>query len=53
MRIKERGLIFDGADAPANEKSCAFTSLVRLSNGDLLVGSGTPRGEMPRMAACG
>lgn len=38
MRIKKRGLVFDGASAPENEKSCAFTSLIRLSNGDLLVG---------------
>src|SRR6478735_3774647 len=38
MRIKERGVIFDGASAPSNEKSCAFTSLVWLRNGYLLVG---------------
>ena len=38
MKVKQRGLIFDGASAPANEKSCAFTSLARLGNGDLLVG---------------
>ena len=38
MRVKDRGVIFDGANAAPNEKSCAFTSLIRLANGDLLVG---------------
>ena len=38
MRVKDRGVIFDCAAAAPDEKSCAFTSLIRLANGDLLVG---------------
>jgi hypothetical protein len=38
MRIKDRGVIFDGGAAAANERSCAFTSATRLSDGSMLVG---------------
>jgi hypothetical protein len=36
MRIVDAGTIFDGRNAPANQRSCAFTSLVRLTNGRYL-----------------
>lgn len=37
MKVESEGVIFDGATAPENSRSCAFTSLTRLANGDLLV----------------
>src|SRR6476660_4292165 len=38
MRIRARGVSFDGGVAAANERSCAFTSATRLSDGSILVG---------------
>src|SRR4051794_14932946 len=38
MRIKDRGVIFDGGAAAPNERSSAFTSATRLSDGNILVG---------------
>lgn len=38
MRIKDQGIIYDGTNAPPPERTCAFTSVTRLGNGDLLVG---------------
>lgn len=37
MKILDRGLIFDATQAPPNQRSCAFTSVARLSDGTLLV----------------
>lgn len=37
MRIIDRGIIFDGKSAAANERSCAFTSATQLQDGELLV----------------
>src|SRR5262245_44303414 len=38
MRLAARGIVFDAATAAPDCKSCAFTSVVRLASGDLLVG---------------
>ncbi|MSP12057.1 MAG: exo-alpha-sialidase [Chloroflexi bacterium] len=38
MKILDRGIIFDATQAPIDARSCAFTSLARLSDGSLLVG---------------
>jgi hypothetical protein len=38
MDITSHGTIFDATSAPPSCRSCAFTSLTRLTNGDLLVG---------------
>lgn len=52
MRVKERGLVFDATVAPPNSRSSAFTGLIRLANGDLLVsfrigtGRDTPDGRL-------
>src|SRR6478609_5453689 len=52
MRIRARGVIFDGSAAAANERSCAFTSATRLSDGSILVafrlgtGRDTPDGRL-------
>ena len=37
MRIIDRGIMFDGASAAPNERSCAFTSATLLRDGALLV----------------
>jgi hypothetical protein len=37
MEVIARGTIFDATTAPDNCRSCAFTSVARLTNGDLLV----------------
>jgi hypothetical protein len=52
MNIDARGIIFDADQAPADCRSCAFTSVTRLTNGDLLVafrigtGRDTPDGRL-------
>ena len=53
MRIKDRGVIFDGSAAAANERSCAFTSATRLSDGSILVGFGLEPDGIPPMDGCG
>jgi hypothetical protein len=44
VRVLDRGLIYNAETAPANAKSCAFTSLTLLASGELLasfrIGSG-------------
>ena len=37
MRIRDRGLVFDASARPSHQRSCAFTSVARLSDGALLV----------------
>ncbi|MGH2558615.1 MAG: sialidase family protein [Thermomicrobiales bacterium] len=38
MRFKDQGIVFDAMVAPANGRSCAFTSIARLADGAVLVG---------------
>jgi len=37
MKIVDQGIVFDATAAPAHRRSCCFTSLVVLSNGQILV----------------
>ncbi len=52
MRVIAGGTIFDAAEAPVNCRSCAFTSVARLTDGTLLVafrnatGRDTPDGRL-------
>lgn len=38
LEVVDRGIIFDARAAPADARSCAFTSEIRLADGTLLVG---------------
>ena len=57
MRIIDRGIIYDAESAPANQRSCAFTSLIALRDGSfrcsfrLAAGRDIPGGKLRIMGS--